>query len=76
MLIVNQEPDGRFVCHRDTDVGMRVEGRGASVLEAVGSWLIYSGDHHVKCEPPAVLREFSISNPYSDLTFLPSPKRD
>ena len=74
-LIVQQDHDGRFKCFRDGDTGMCIEGTGSSVLEAVGSWAIYSKTVEIICVPPAVLNEFTITNQHSDLTFEASMKR-
>lgn len=76
MLIVTQSGDGKFSCIKEGDVGMCIEGRGASVLEAVGSWAIYSQTVSIKCVPPSVLREFSVAMKYADLRFTAAPSRD
>lgn len=75
MLIVTQGADGSFSCVEKDATGMCIEGRGASVLEAVGSWAIYSSTVQVKCSPPAVLQEFAITNQHSELKFKPPASR-
>lgn len=75
MLIVSQNPDGTFSCVKEGAPGMCIEGHGASVLEAVGSWAIYSSTVQVKCSPPAVLQQFAIANKYCDLKFTPPHSR-
>lgn len=75
MLIVTQKNDGSFECYRDGDVGSHAVGRGASVLEAVGSWCIYSAVVTVTCQPPAILREFGVDMKYEDIEFKACPKR-
>ena len=75
-LIVTQDAQGRFECVRENDCGACIAGHGASVLEAVGSWAIYSQTVAIRCDPPSVLREFSIVNDYSDLRFAKAPERD
>lgn len=75
-LVVTQDNRGRFECVRDGDCGACVAGHGASVLEAVGSWAIYAQAVAIRCDPPAVLKEFSIADEHEQLTFRPVPSRD
>lgn len=75
-LVITQENNGRFLCIEEDAIGACIQGRGSSVLEAVGSWVIYSQVVNIRCDPPAVLNEFSITNDYTDLIFLKSPERD
>ena len=74
-LIITQHANGTFSCVQEGASRMCIEVRGASVLEAVGSWAIYSATVHVKCSPPAVLQQFAIANTYSDLKFKPPASR-
>jgi hypothetical protein len=55
---------------------MAIEGRGASVLEAVRDWAIQSQAVTVRCDPPSVLKEYSVANDYVDLEFEKAPSRD
>lgn len=59
MLIVSKKGT-RFWCIREGDCGMCIVGDGLSVLEAVGSWCIYSGQVQVMCQPPELLEQFGI----------------
>ncbi len=71
-LIVEEE-NGGIICYRDGDTGMHVEGRGSSVLEAIGSWCLYSGLIKARCDPPQLLEtRFSTVDV---LTFEGAPKR-
>ncbi len=74
-LIVTQDATGRFACGLGASPGTCIVGYGASVLEAVGEWVIQSQMVDIRCEPPAVLREYSVSNDYQDLKFTKSPSR-
>lgn len=75
MVIVTQDGNGKFECCQEGETGSPIVGRGASVLEAVGDWSIQSQTVQIKCSPPALLKEFSVGNSYSDIDFKPSPKR-
>ena len=74
-LIVTQDDRGRFECVREGECGACIAGHGSSVLEAVGSWAIYSQTVVIRCNPPSVLREFGITNDYGELSFTKAPKR-
>ncbi len=71
MLIVTEE-DGRFKCVKKGDCGMCIVGDGLSVLEAVGSWCIYSGKVKVLCQPPELLEKFSV---HKTTGYDPIPRR-
>ena len=73
-VTVTQDKFGQFSCRQKdcTDI----EGKGASVLEAVGDWAVYSRMVKVYCEPPAVLKEYQIKTMYCDLEFKQAPERD
>lgn len=73
-IIVMQDAKGMFTAEPEGACGSPIVGRGASVLEAVGEFAIQTQLVHIKCRPPAVLREYKISNPYVDLEF-DSPDR-
>lgn len=60
MLIVTKTADGWFECMREGDVGACICGRGASPLEAIGSWCIYSQTVEARCDPPSLLDEFQV----------------
>lgn len=75
-LVVTQDEAGRFACVEEGRPGSPTQGSGASVLEAVGSWAIYSEAVSIICSPPAVLREFSVGTKYVDLDFAPPPSRE
>ncbi len=70
-LIVTRNGDV-FVCEKEGDTGWPISGRGASVLEAVGSWCIYSGLVEVRCDPPEVLQSFTVVG----LRHAPPKQRD
>jgi hypothetical protein len=74
-LRVTQNEQGRFEAD-PCGGGSPVVGRGSSVLEAVGEYAIQTGLVHVACDPPAVLREYRVSNQYCDLDFHPPAKRE
>ena len=75
-LSVTQRKDGVFECQLIWDDLFQVCGRGASVLEAVGSYVIHSATISIECDPPAILREYFINNEYGDLEFKPPDERD
>ncbi len=75
-LFVTQDSRGRFECVRDGESGSCVAGRGASVLEAVGAWAIYSQKVSILCKPPAVLRDYAVATDYDELSFKDAPSRD
>jgi len=74
-LRITQNKAGRFDCIQEGSCGSYVVGRGASVLEAVGSWAIYSRTVKITCEPPVVMQGFTIATGYIDLEFEPPDKR-
>lgn len=74
-LIVTQNEDGRFECVQKGATGAATCGRGASVLEAVGSWCIYSQTVRVVCDPMELLLKFAVSNKYKKLKFSEIPTR-
>jgi len=69
MLVVLKDKHGRFECFDAGATGMYVVGRGASVLEAVGSWAIHTLTVEIKCDPPSVLDSYTISNDPKTLNF-------
>jgi len=71
MLIVTKEGT-RFECVREGDCEMCIVGDGLSVLEAVGSWCIYSGVVQVVCQPPRLLEQFGIEKA---MGHYPAPHR-
>lgn len=75
-LEVTQKPSGSFFCIEKGATGSPPVGRGMSVLEAVGLWAINSSTVHIQCNPPAVLNEYAVATPYSELKFYAPSKRD
>lgn len=75
-LTVCQWPNGRFQCTPQPMVGTLPVGRGASVLEAVGEWVIQNGIVKIKCSPPAILHEYKIGNDYCEIKFGSPDQRD
>ena len=60
-LIVTQNRfGGEFECIEKGATGSPIVGRGASVVEAVGHWAIYSSTVHIVCDPPELLEKFTI----------------
>lgn len=60
MLIVTKMADGWFECVVEGAPGSPTCGRGASPLEAIGSWCIYSQTVEARCDPPELLKEFQV----------------
>lgn len=54
-LVVMQDANGEICCHREGDTGMFIVGRGATFLEAVGSWTLYSQVVEARAELPELL---------------------
>lgn len=71
LLIVTKRGD-RFECVKKGDCGMAIVGDGISVLEAVGSWCIYSGRVQVVCQPAEVLEQFGVQEA---MGHYPAPHR-
>ncbi len=74
MLIVTKSGE-EFVCNEQNAVGAYLEGRGASVLEAVGSWAVYSSTVKICCDPPELLQEFSVDLYSSSVCHNSAPER-
>ena len=74
MLIVTKAKNGRFECVKEGETGACIQGRGVSVLEAVGSWAVYSQTVQIRCDPPKLLDKFSVS-PNTVIEFLQAPSR-
>ena len=66
---VTQLDDGSFQAMLEGSTGSPLVGRGASVLEAVGSYAIHHSLVMIQCKPFAVLNEYTIVNDYGDLKF-------
>lgn len=68
-LIITEEY-GMLTAQKEGDTGMCILGRGLTVLEAIGSWVLYSGKVEVICDPPH-LKESRFG-----IEFTSIPKRD
>lgn len=71
-LVVTKR-DGRLECIEEDACGMAIVGDGLSVLEAVGSWCLYSGIVSVVCNPPEIKSQFSVKKADG---YIPIPTRD
>lgn len=75
MLVVTKTEDGWFECKREGDIGSYICGRGASPLEAIGSWCIYSRTVEARCDPPSLLNEFQVHS-HVKPRLSPAPTRE
>lgn len=53
---------GQFECIERGACGSPIVGRGASVVEAVGDWAIYSSTVEIVCDPPELLQKFKMGH--------------
>ena len=71
-LLIVTKRDKRFECIKEGACGMAIGGDGLSVLEAIGSWCLYSGIIQAKCDPPELLDKFTAKKVVGH---LPAPRR-
>lgn len=76
LVVKYDEENNQYVCHKEGACGMYIEGRGASPLEAIGCWCIYSQKVEARCDPPKLLRGFYVDVGKSVIVLKPADRRD